>query len=281
MSNNLSDNAGSAGHRYHLRVYYEDTDAGGVVYHAGYLRFAERARTEALRDAGVPHAEMTAQYGLMFMVRRLKVDYLAPARLDDLLFVVTRPIGAACRIGGASPVHLPERRGPAPGGVGGAAGLRTAHGPAARTGAGALAVRPDVAFVGAMPEWAVDDALGDQAGVDQAGWSGRTGRNGFEGNGIVQGAVDAANLGAAAGDLSVWGLFVQADIVVKLVMVILLLASVWVWAIVFEKITSCGVPTAPPMSSRTGSGPVAAWTICTKKRAPSRPIPWPRCSVPP
>ncbi len=92
MSNNLSDNAGSAGHRYHLRVYYEDTDAGGVVYHAGYLRFAERARTEALRDADVPHAEMTAQYGLMFMVRRLKVDYLAPARLDDSLFVVTRPI---------------------------------------------------------------------------------------------------------------------------------------------------------------------------------------------
>ncbi len=54
----------------------------------------------------------------------------------------------------------------------------------------------------------------------------------------MQGAVDAANLGAAAGDLSVWGLFVQADIVVKLVMVILVFASVWVWAIVFEKITS-------------------------------------------
>ncbi len=54
----------------------------------------------------------------------------------------------------------------------------------------------------------------------------------------MQGAVDAVNLGAAAGDLSVWGLFVQADIVVKLVMVVLVLASVWVWAIVFEKVTS-------------------------------------------
>src|SRR3954466_4838229 len=79
-------------HRFGVRVYYEDTDAGGVVYHANYLRFAERARTEALRDVGVPHAEMTAQHGLFFMVRRVKVDYLAPARLDDSLVVVTRPL---------------------------------------------------------------------------------------------------------------------------------------------------------------------------------------------
>lgn len=87
-----------AGHRYRLRVYYEDTDAGGVVYHAGYLRFAERARTEALREAGAPHAEMASEAGLFFMVRRVKVDYAAPARLDDSLVVVTR----ALRIGGAS-----------------------------------------------------------------------------------------------------------------------------------------------------------------------------------
>jgi acyl-CoA thioester hydrolase len=61
-----------------------------VVYHANYLRFAERARTEALRDLGAAHAEMTSLYGLMFMVRRVKLDYLAPARLDDSLLVVTR-----------------------------------------------------------------------------------------------------------------------------------------------------------------------------------------------
>ncbi|MCW3477415.1 tol-pal system-associated acyl-CoA thioesterase [Limobrevibacterium gyesilva] len=79
-------------HHYPVRVYYEDTDAGGVVYHANYLRFAERARTEALRDLGVPHAEMTSQYGLMFMVRRVKVDYLGPARLDDSLVVITQPL---------------------------------------------------------------------------------------------------------------------------------------------------------------------------------------------
>lgn len=79
-------------HRYETRIYYEDTDAGGVVYHANYLRMAERARTEALRDLGVPHAELTAQYGLFFMVRRIKMDYVAPARLDDAVAVVTRPM---------------------------------------------------------------------------------------------------------------------------------------------------------------------------------------------
>ena len=84
-------------HRYRLRVYYEDTDAGGVVYHANYLRFAERARTEALRDLGVPHAEMVREHGVMFMVRRIKLDYSQPARLDDSLVVITHPleIGAA------------------------------------------------------------------------------------------------------------------------------------------------------------------------------------------
>lgn len=81
--------AGQSPHRYGLRVYYEDTDAGGVVYHANYLRFAERARTEALRDLGVPHADMVRTHNLMFMVRRVEVEYLRPARLDDSLTVVT------------------------------------------------------------------------------------------------------------------------------------------------------------------------------------------------
>jgi acyl-CoA thioester hydrolase len=89
--------AGNGSHRYGVRVYYEDTDAGGVVYHANYLRFAERARTEALRDFGIPHAELVSQHGLMFMVRRIKVDYLDAARLDDSLVVVTgtQHVGAA------------------------------------------------------------------------------------------------------------------------------------------------------------------------------------------
>jgi acyl-CoA thioester hydrolase len=84
-------------HLYQCRVYFEDTDAAGVVYYANYLKLAERARTEALRDLGVPHAELVADHGLVFMVRRAKLDYLHPARLDDSLVVATRPlaIGAA------------------------------------------------------------------------------------------------------------------------------------------------------------------------------------------
>ena len=80
-----------------LRVYYEDTDAGGIVYHARYLAFAERARTEALRQAGVPHAELMDGYGLIFVVHRVEMDYLRPARLDDELVVTTGPwaLGAA------------------------------------------------------------------------------------------------------------------------------------------------------------------------------------------
>jgi acyl-CoA thioester hydrolase len=85
-------------HRYALRVYYEDTDAGGVVYHANYLRFAERARTEALRELGIPHAELLREHGVMFMVRRVEVDYLRPARLDESLTVITEPLA----VGGAS-----------------------------------------------------------------------------------------------------------------------------------------------------------------------------------
>ena len=84
-------------HWYACRIYYEDTDAAGVVYHGNYLGLAERARTEALRALDVPHAEMTRQFGLLFMVRRANLDYLAPARLDDSLVVRTRvlAIGAA------------------------------------------------------------------------------------------------------------------------------------------------------------------------------------------
>jgi acyl-CoA thioester hydrolase len=85
-------------HRFVLRVYFEDTDAGGVVYHASYLRFAERARTEALRDAGAPHAELQQTHGLLFVVRSLEMDYLRPARLDSLLVVETTPLA----VGGAS-----------------------------------------------------------------------------------------------------------------------------------------------------------------------------------
>jgi acyl-CoA thioester hydrolase len=79
-------------HSLRVRVYFEDTDAGGVMYHAAYLGFAERARTEALRDAGLPHATMLHEHGVMFMVRRIEVEYLRPARLDDLLTIRTETL---------------------------------------------------------------------------------------------------------------------------------------------------------------------------------------------
>ena len=100
MNGNAASILAAGQHRYTLRVYYEDTDAGGVVYHASYLRFAERARTEALRGLGLPHAALVAECGVMLVVRRIKVDYLRPARLDDSLTVVTEPI----QVGGASVV---------------------------------------------------------------------------------------------------------------------------------------------------------------------------------
>lgn len=81
-------------HVFPVRVYYEDTDAGGVVYHANYLRFAERARTEMLREAGIVHSALMASDGLGFIVRRCAVDFLKPARLDDALEVHTRVLGA-------------------------------------------------------------------------------------------------------------------------------------------------------------------------------------------
>ena len=86
------------GHVFPVRVYYEDTDAGGLVYHANYLRYAERARTEALRLTGTQQGRMLADQGLGFVVRRMEIDFRAPAVLDDLLEVVTR----MSDIGGAS-----------------------------------------------------------------------------------------------------------------------------------------------------------------------------------
>ena len=85
-------------HRFALRVYYEDTDAGGIVYHARYLHFAERARTECLREAGVPHARLVGEFGAMFVVRRAEMEYWRPARVDDALVVLTETEA----LGGAS-----------------------------------------------------------------------------------------------------------------------------------------------------------------------------------
>jgi len=70
-----------------IRVYWEDTDAGGVVYHASYLRFLERARTEWLRALGVDQQRVREDHGVVFVVRDMEIEFLLPARLDDELDV--------------------------------------------------------------------------------------------------------------------------------------------------------------------------------------------------
>ncbi|GBD43951.1 Acyl-CoA thioester hydrolase YbgC [bacterium HR40] len=76
-------------HRFDVRVYYEDTDAAGIVYHANYLKFAERARTEMLRALGLDQETLARCCGVRFVVRRCRAEFLAPARLDDRLTVET------------------------------------------------------------------------------------------------------------------------------------------------------------------------------------------------
>jgi acyl-CoA thioester hydrolase len=78
-----------ARHLFPIRVYYEDTDAGGIVYHAAYLRFAERARTEMMRLTGLGHSDLAAQHGVTLAVHRCTIEYHRPARLDDSLTVAS------------------------------------------------------------------------------------------------------------------------------------------------------------------------------------------------
>ncbi len=85
-------------HTFAARVYYEDTDAGGVVYHTSYLRLAERARTELMRCAGFDHGLLLERYNVLFALRRCLVEFARPARLDESLEVRTR----VTRVAGAS-----------------------------------------------------------------------------------------------------------------------------------------------------------------------------------
>lgn len=76
-------------HTHPLRVYYEDTDLAGIVYYANYLKFIERGRTEWVRGLGVDQGKLKSDTGVVFAVRRVEADYLAPARFDDELAVQT------------------------------------------------------------------------------------------------------------------------------------------------------------------------------------------------
>ena len=140
-----------AAHRFPLRVYFEDTDAGGVAYHANYLKWAERARTESLRAMHLPHALMMERYDAMLVVRRIEVEYSAPARLDDALIVETR-----LHAMGAATLHLEQLV------------LREEEGRAvllARLAVGLVCVRPDGLRPVRIPApWR--DALGGKATPD-------------------------------------------------------------------------------------------------------------------
>ena len=89
MNDPLGGRMDGVRHVLTLRIYYEDTDFSGAVYHASYLRFLERARTEILRAIGFDHRHLYETKREGFVVRRMTIDYLKPARMDDVVAVVT------------------------------------------------------------------------------------------------------------------------------------------------------------------------------------------------
>jgi len=90
--------------KWPVRVYYEDTDAGGVVYYANYLRFLERARTEWLRALGFEQTGLAAVHRVVFVVRSISLEFLKPSRIDDSLEVTVEPVET-----GASRIDLAQR----------------------------------------------------------------------------------------------------------------------------------------------------------------------------
>ncbi|MGB1077807.1 MAG: YbgC/FadM family acyl-CoA thioesterase [Bdellovibrionales bacterium] len=75
--------------KHPIRIYFEDTDAGGIVYHASHIRFCERGRTELLRDVGLTNSQIEKELNTLFVVRHMDVNYLKPAYLDDMLELQT------------------------------------------------------------------------------------------------------------------------------------------------------------------------------------------------
>ena len=130
----MSDEAAASIHVFPVRVYYEDTDAAGIVYHASYLRFAERARTELLRGLNLNQKQLAINDDLHFVVRSCEIQYLSTATLDDELVVeshisvvrgaslkakqvikraakdlVRLDVLVACVNGSGAPMRLPQR----------------------------------------------------------------------------------------------------------------------------------------------------------------------------
>jgi acyl-CoA thioester hydrolase len=100
----IGEGTGTEPFTWPVRVYYEDTDAGGVVYYANYMKFAERARTEWLRALGFEQTELAAREKIAFVVRSAAIEFLAPARFDDALRVTVELIKV-----GAGQIDLNQR----------------------------------------------------------------------------------------------------------------------------------------------------------------------------
>lgn len=90
-------------HELPIRIYYEDTDTGGVVYYANYLKFAERGRTELLRARGLENSVLQSTCGILIVVKHVEIDYKKPARLDDSLLIKTSVVDI-----GASSVKMAQ-----------------------------------------------------------------------------------------------------------------------------------------------------------------------------
>lgn len=97
MTDRMSGTFDESAHLLPVRVYWEDTDAGGIVYHASYIRFMERGRTETLRSLGLVQSDLRARSGLRFVVSSMEINFRMPAFVDDLLIIRTEcmKIGAA------------------------------------------------------------------------------------------------------------------------------------------------------------------------------------------
>ncbi|MBO1020986.1 tol-pal system-associated acyl-CoA thioesterase [Methylobacterium sp. SD274] len=95
-------------HRIDIRVYYEDTDFSGFVYHANYLRYMERGRTELLRALAMEQVDLQRDAGLIFVVRRMVLNFLKPARMDDMLAIMTTVVELR---GASMPMIQEVRRG--------------------------------------------------------------------------------------------------------------------------------------------------------------------------
>ena len=193
-----------------LRVYYEDTDAAGIVYYANYLKFAERGRTELMRELGFAHSGIVAESGIVFTVRRLTADYRQPARLDDLPSVETRssrsPARRCCSTSGSAATARCWWR-------------STCWSPASDATAGRAECRRRCA-----PRSSASSSARHQSSKRR-----------HKRPPSMQPLQTTALVGTVSSNLSIFDLFLQSDSIVKLVMLILLLASFWSWAVIFDK----------------------------------------------